>query len=145
MSANIESGVVKRGRGRPKKLKVETGEQLPKRGRGRPRKIRPAGQKVEIKFQKKARGRPKKSEVIESEVYLKGNQVNQVGHKVYKKVDPDYLVKHLLSYFTKLMIVHNGLLESEGEEKRPLFKRLKSIDLQMIGLCREVLGQEEGE
>jgi hypothetical protein len=103
--------------------------------RGRPRK----NQGV-VTLVKKERGRPRKYDVIEREVEeIKVNdKVYLAQHAKITKVDSDYLVRHLLGYFTKIMIIHNEMSKQKGL-MQPLFERLKTLDFQMTEVCQELL------
>lgn len=121
-------------RGRPRKA-VKVDEEKVAKKRGRPRKHPEV--KVEVK---RARGRPRKYQVIEQKV-----EKMQIGDKEYvvkepqvNKVDSDYLTKHLLSYFTKIMLIHNQLAKQSGIAQ-PIFERLKTLDFQMAEVCKELL------
>lgn len=110
---NVE---LKRGRGRPRKhpMKVEAAEGEVKRGRGRPRKY----------------------PIMEKERTASGEV-----KPVLKKVESGHLMKHLLSYFTKLLVLHHELSKDSGKYEA-IFKRLKSLDFQMAEVCKTVLTKE---
>lgn len=112
-------------------------ESKEKRGRGRPRKHNIEHNKVK---KKRGRGRPRKHEVIESHVYM-----NSEGHKrdlskpIQKKVDHLYLFDKVMQYLVKVNLIHHSLYHSESEN-RPIFHRLKDLDMQIIDICKAALG-----
>ena len=115
----------KRGRGRPRKVHVEgVVEEKEKRPRGRPKKEVDPNQEVGIK---RGRGRPRKYTVA-------------MGSNVVK-VDSGLLMKHMMLYFTKLLVIHQTLSKESGVLE-PLFKRLQILDFQMVDLCKAILGAE---
>ena len=126
--------VIKRGRGRPRKHPLKD-QNAPKRGRGRPRKHAIVKEKVITR----GRGRPRKYPVLEKEILPNGEIKPN-----FKKVDSCHLLKHMLTYFTKLMIVHSQMSKSNPNLK-PVFDRLKSLDFQMSEVCRTVLAREFGQ
>ncbi len=126
--------IEKRGRGRPRKLKVE-GEVSVKRPRGRPKKEVVAGEKGEEGV-KRGRGRPRKYPVLGKERLPTGEY-----KPVLKKVESGVLLKHMFEYFSKLLVLHQEL-SREGGKAEPIFKRLKVLDFQMVEVCKEVLSSE---
>lgn len=122
-------------RGRPRKYEP-VADNTPKRPRGRPRKY-PV--RTDIRVQRK-RGRPRKYTVAEREVLVTKDRTHSLQAPVVRKVDTGYLIKHLMQYFTKLLLIHHRIQQS-GLGGEALGKRLKSIDLQMIDICKEVLGE----
>lgn len=126
--------VIKRGRGRPPKPKIEGVEERIKRGRGRPKK-----EVVVIEGEervKRARGRPRKYPVLAKERLPSGEMKS-----VIKKVESGVLLKHMFEYFTKLLILH-GELSKEAGKNEVIFKRLKVLDFQMAEVCKEILSSE---
>ncbi len=122
----------KRGRGRPRKHPVAD-ETLPKKGRGRPRKTPVC---TDDSVVKRGRGRPRKYPIAERELLPNGEiKAN------FRKVDSCHLMKHLLNYFTKLMIVHSQLAK-ETSKYEVVFNRMKNLDFQMAEVCRIVLARE---
>ena len=124
---------VKRGRGRPKNTQESIGLSVVKRGRGRPRKNPTATIETTIK---KGRGRPRKYMIIERD-----RDFNGAYKPAMKKVESGHLLKHMMNYYTKLMIIH-GQLAAEGGIKEPLFQKLKGLDFQMAEMCKKVLANE---
>jgi len=124
--------VVKRGPGRPRKIRTEEELSKPKGKRGRPRKYAVS---EEIKV-KRGRGRPRKYDISEKEMSSTGELI-----PTYKKVDSGHLLKQLLNYFTKLLILHNELSKEAGKNE-VIFKRLKSLDFQMAEVCKTILARE---
>ena len=123
--------VTPKKRGRPRKYK-EIESCVPKRSPGRPRKnFDNATPKI-----KRARGRPRKYSILEKE---KGYNNNVVS--VVKKVDSGYLMKKLLDYFTKLLVIHNEMSKEPGKNE-VVFKRLKTLDFQMIEVCKTIFSNE---
>lgn len=127
--------VVKRGRGRPRKLKVE-GEESVKRARGRPKKEVIAVEKEDDSV-KRGRGRPRKYPVLGKERLPSGEY-----KPVLKKVESGILLKHMFEYFSKLLVVHQELSREGGNSLEPIFKRLRVLDFQMVEVCKEVLSSE---
>ncbi len=125
---------VKRGRGRPPKIKTEVSEDRVKRGRGRPKK-----EVVIVEGEesiKRARGRPRKYPVLAKERLPSGEMKS-----VIKKVESGFLLKHMFEYFTKLLVLHQELSKEAGKNEA-VFKRLKILDFQMAEVCKEVLASE---
>ncbi len=126
--------IVKRGRGRPRKEKVEGSEEVIKRPRGRPRKeVLPQSEEQSIK---RARGRPRKYPVLGKEKNASGEMKS-----VLKKVESGFLLKHMFEYFTKLLILHQELSKEAGKNEI-IFKRLKVLDFQMVEVCKTILSSE---
>ncbi len=103
--------------------------------RGRPRKEVEA-----VALIKKERGRPRKHEIIEHDIeeILVGDRMYIAKHPKVSKVDSDHLVRHLLNYFTKIILIHQEGAKQKGMTQ-PLFERLKHLDVQMTDICRELL------
>ena len=127
----LSSEMLKRGRGRPRKTVVES-ETVEKRGRGRPRKSLSS----EESTVKRGRGRPRKYPIAEKELLPNGEI-----RPSFKKVDSAHLLKHMLNYFTKLLILH-GKLAQESHKFEMVFTRLKQLDFQMAEICKTVLERE---
>lgn len=85
---------------------------------------------------KRGRGRPRKYPIMEKERGLLGEV-----RPILRKVDGGYLMKHLLAYFTKLLVLHHEL-SKEGGKFEVIFKRLKNLDFQMAEICKTVLVKE---
>ena len=128
---HVNNTTEKKQRGRPPKPKIATTEEV-KRPRGRPRK-NPEEPKNEIK---RGIGRPRKYQVLEKERTNTGEV-----RPVFKKVDNNYLMKRLMNYFTRLLVLHNELSNEPGA-RREVFNRLKSLDFQMAEICKSVLSSE---
>ena len=126
--------ISKRGRGRPRKLVIE-GEERVKRPRGRPKKEVVPGLPEEDSV-KRGRGRPRKYSVLGKEKLPSGEY-----KPVIKKVESGVLLKHMFEYFSKLLVLHQELSREAGKAE-PIFKRLKTLDFQMIEVCKEVLSSE---
>lgn len=124
----------KKKRGRPRKHPVQDSS-LPKRGRGRPRKYPIQTEPVV----KRGRGRPRKYPIGQKEIMPNGEL-----RASFKKVDSCHLLKHMLNYFTKLMIVHSQLAK-DSPQYEVVFQRLKNLDFQMAEVCRTVLSREFGQ
>jgi hypothetical protein len=124
---------VKRGRGRPAKIKLEQTEERVKRPRGRPRKeiTEPKEEGV-----KRSRGRPRKYPVLAKEKLANGEMKS-----VIKKVDSGFLLKHMFQYFNKLLVLHAELSKEAGKNE-VIFKRLKVLDFQMAEVCKQILTSE---
>lgn len=103
--------------------------------RGRPRKHPEV-----VSIVKKERGRPRKYDIIEREVeeIHVNDQVYVAKHPKISKVDSEYLVRHMLGYFTKVMIIHQEMSKQKGL-MQPVFERLKTLDSQMTEICQEML------
>ncbi len=131
---NTSQEVIKRGRGRPPKAKIEGVEERIKRGRGRPKKevVAIVGEEAV----KRARGRPRKYPVLTKERLPSGEMKS-----VIKKVESGFLLKHMFEYFTKLLVLHQELSKEAGKNEA-IFKRLKVLDFQMAEVCKEVLSSE---
>lgn len=136
-----QSMPVKRGRGRPRKHpKVEVDPNAPKRKRGRPRK-NPDEAPKPISLISRGRGRPKKTTIVTKEI-VEGQRTadgKPVLKSSFQRVDGNYLARHLMSYFTKVVMIHGGLSKEDGVRKE-LFERLKVLDIQMIDVCKQLLG-----
>jgi len=128
----VNNTEVKRKRGRPPNPKSEV-EEGPKRGRGRPRKY-PVQEEITVK---RGRGRPRKYHILEQEMGPNGEL-----KPTYNKVDSGHLMKKLLDYFTKLMIVHQTLSKDCKEDHKEIFNRLKGLDFQMAEVCKKILARE---
>ncbi len=126
--------IVKKSRGRPPKVKVESAEIRVKRGRGRPKKEVVVSENTETV--KRTRGRPRKYPVLAKEKLPSGEMKS-----VIKKVESGFLLKHMFEYFTKLLILHQELSKEAGKNEA-IFKRLKVLDFQMVEVCKEVLSSE---
>jgi hypothetical protein len=102
--------------------------------RGRPRKY------TENLLVKKERGRPRKYEVveIEEEEIVVGDQTYLSKYPKISKVEGDYLVRHLMGYFTKIAIIHHELSKHKGV-MQPMFERLKQLDGKMTEICQELI------
>ncbi len=121
----------KRRPGRPRKHPVK--DQLDvKKGRGRPRKTPVSDEPVV----KRGRGRPRKYQIVEKERLSDGT-----FKPCFKKVESSHLLKHMLNYFTKLLIIHSKLA-NENKQFQMVFERLKQLDFQMAEVCRTVLERE---
>ncbi len=134
VDTNTPKEVVKRGRGRPPKVKVEGEVERVKRPRGRPRK-EVSADTVEEGI-KRARGRPRKYPILGKEKLPSGEM-----KPVLKKVESGFLLKHMFEYFTKLLILHAELSKEAGKNEA-IFKRLKVLDFQMVEVCKEILSSE---
>ncbi len=55
-------------------------------------------------------------------------------------MDSAFLLKQMLNYFTKLLIIHSKL--GENKQFELLFNRLKQLDVQMAEVCRTILERE---
>ena len=133
MNNNESAHVVpKRKRGRPRKERSQEKEII-KRGRGRPRKYKEMDNNPKVK---RCRGRPRKYHIMEKEL---GQEKRVVAKS--NKVDSGYLLKKLMDYFTAALVVHNEMSQHEGG-KGEVFKRLKSLDFQMIEVCKTILSRE---
>lgn len=124
--------IIKKGPGRPKKIRTEEELNKPKGKRGRPR-IHPVAIASEVK---RGRGRPRKYDIQESEILASGEV-----RPVYRKVDSGHLLKQLLNYFTKLLILHSELSKDAGKHE-VIFTRLKNLDFQMCEICKTILTRE---
>lgn len=133
MDVSVNAEIVKRGRGRPRKPRIE-GEEKVKRPRGRPRKEVVSGNEEE--GIKRSRGRPRKYPILGKE-RLPSGEVKPV----LKKVDSGFLLKHMFEYFSKLLVLHQELSRDAGKSE-PIFKRLKMLDFQMVEVCKTVLSTE---
>ena len=108
-----------------------------KRGRGRPRKH--PEKKVEP-GPKRGRGRPRKHDIVEQHIFVDAEGVKRtLGNPVAKKVDQLYLFEKVLHYLLKMQTVHSALYDTE-EAKKPIYQRLLDLDMQMIEICKGVLG-----
>jgi hypothetical protein len=130
--SNLLNIHVKRGRGRPAKIKLEDSVERVKRPRGRPRK-----EVTEKKDDgvKRSRGRPRKYPVLAKE------KQNGEMKSVIKKVDSGFLLKHMFQYFTKLLVLHQELSKEAGKNE-VIFKRLRVLDFQMAEVCKQILTSE---
>lgn len=124
--------IVKKGPGRPKKIRTEEELNKPKGKRGRPRKYLV----LEESAVKRGRGRPRKYDIMEREISESGEVKT-----VCRKVDSGHLVKQLLNYFTKLLILHSELSKDAGKNE-VIFTRLKNLDFQMCEICKTILTRE---
>ncbi|MCH9611624.1 MAG: hypothetical protein S4CHLAM102_00940 [Chlamydiia bacterium] len=135
----------KRKRGRPRKEVVEGAEVKVKRPRGRPRKEGSVAKPTS--FIKRGRGRPKQTTILTKEPMGPGI-VDEKGQPMLKstfqRVDGNYLVKHLMTYLTKVVMIHGELSKMDGVH-RELFERLKVLDIQMIDVCTHLMGMTEAK
>lgn len=118
-------------RGRPRKHPLKD-ESAPKRARGRPRK-HPQSETPKVK---RGRGRPRKYPIVEKEILPNGEIKPN-----FRKVESGHLLKHMLNYFTKLLILHSKLAQ-ESSKFEEVFNRLKHLDFQMAEICRTILDRE---
>ncbi|MBM3202235.1 MAG: hypothetical protein FJZ56_07510 [Chlamydiae bacterium] len=95
---------------------------------------------VDNTFVKKERGRPKKYDIIEiaEEEIVVGSEVYISKYPKISKVDGDHLVRHLMSYFTRVVIIHHELSKHKNV-MQPVFERLKHLDEQMTRICKELI------
>jgi hypothetical protein len=115
-------------------------EKQEKRGRGRPRK-HPVQKKNT--GPKMGRGRPRKHDIAESHVYVDAEGVKRVLSKPeIKKVDQLYLFEKVMQYLLKVQVVHNALYQANTSTK-PIYQRLRELDLQMIEICQSVFGLDK--
>ena len=88
----------------------------------------------------KKRGRPRKYDIIEveEEKIVVGDETYVAKHRKVSRVDSDYVVRHLLSYFTRVAVIHQEMAKQKGL-MQPVFERLKNLDGQMTEICQKLL------
>ena len=132
---NIDNAPIVRGRGRPKKIKLEISE--PKKGRQKKIKPEISEPKIRKKRISKYEGHPelKKERIAKhnKEYYannlelVKSNARVSYYHKKIKNMDTDIAKKMIKGKFDTISQVYLDLLEAKCQEYRKLLNEKKSI------------------